>query len=286
MIGSPVVDSHFHVWDLDHLRYPWLDNRGALNRSYSFEEYLRDAEPWRVDGAVYCECTSVDYRREVQYVIDQAKLHPQIKGAVSWVCLEDAAHIDAELERMRNEPLIRGVRRMLKKAPKPEELCLSKPFIDGMRLLPKYGLIYDLGIVPCLMEPCYEMMKQCPNTKFVVEHCAEPDILGGGFSEWAKGMEKFSRLPNVCVKVSGFMTHVDPQNWTVDDMRPYFELVIEKFGYGRVMYGSDWPPVNQTANLRVWLGVCEEVLRGEPEENKRRFFRETAVEFYGLNMEE
>ena len=29
--------------------------------------------------------------------------------------------------------------------------------------------------------------------------------------------------------------------WTKEDFSPYLEVVVEAFGTGRLMYGSDWP---------------------------------------------
>ena len=29
--------------------------------------------------------------------------------------------------------------------------------------------------------------------------------------------------------------------WSVDDLRPFAELVLDCFGAGRVIFGSDWP---------------------------------------------
>lgn len=277
-----IVDSHFHIWDLEYLRYPWLDNRGILNRSYLFDEYKKSAGKYTIDTAIYCECSGADYRREIQYVSEQAAIHPEIRAAVSWCKLEDKENIIAELERLQADPIVKGVRRLLKKAPAREELCLSEDFIHGMHLLPKYDLVYDMGIVPCLLKPCGEMMSKCPETKFVVEHLAEPDPSADDYEEWAKGIDLIAPLPNVSVKISGLTTHIKDENNALAEVRPYFEYALEKFGFERVMFGSDWPPVNQRSSLEKWIDICFEILSGESEENKLKFFRTNALDFYGI----
>ena len=31
MLDFPIVDSHLHIWNLNRLRYPWLDQIPELN---------------------------------------------------------------------------------------------------------------------------------------------------------------------------------------------------------------------------------------------------------------
>ncbi len=283
MFDFPIIDSHFHIWDIDILRYPWLDSRGILNQSYSLAQYKEAMDKWNIEGSIYVEVTSTDYVKEVEYVTEQMKSNGQIKGIISWCPLEKTDIIEEELKRLIKNPMVKGVRRMLKKAGNPK-LCLDPGFIEGMRLLPKYNLVYDMGIIPELMDNVYEMMKVCPDTKIVLEHCAEPDIKGHGFDYWAERMEKMAKLPNVYCKLSGFLTKADYENWTIEDLRPYMEHTIKTFGYDKVMFGSDWPPVVQVSNLKTWLDICEEVFKDETEENLRKIFRENAIKFYQLDV--
>ena len=281
MLDFPIIDSHFHIWDINELRYPWLDNRDALNKPYLFADYEAATGDIEIEGAVYVEVTSTDYIKEVDWVSAQAKKHEKIKGIISWCQLENEAAIDAELIRLSENPLIKGVRRMLKKEPNTE-LCLTQSFIDGMRLLPKYNLVYDMAILPSLMDNAFKMMQQCPETKFVLEHCGEPDIKNNGFDFWAEKIGRISELPNAYCKLSGFVTKADPNNWTVDDLRPYMEYAVDKFGFDRIMFGSDWPPVTQVSTLYDWIGIIQKVFKGETQSNMEKLFRLTAKSFFSL----
>ncbi len=51
----PIVDTHQHLWDLAKLRLSWLDNAGALNRSYTLEHYRQAIQGLNVVKAVYME---------------------------------------------------------------------------------------------------------------------------------------------------------------------------------------------------------------------------------------
>lgn len=38
-----VIDTHVHVWDLDHYRLPWLDEEGpVLKRTWAPSDYVAD----------------------------------------------------------------------------------------------------------------------------------------------------------------------------------------------------------------------------------------------------
>ena len=215
-MNFPIIDSHFHIWDVNALSYPWLDNRVKLNKPYLFADYELETEGLDIEGTVYVEVTSTDYMKEIEWVSGEAKKNVKLKGIISWCPVENKSLIKAELERLSTNSLVKGVRRMLKKDPDPE-LCLRPSFIEGVRLLPDYGLVYDMAILPGLMDNVYEMLKQCPNVKFVLEHCGEPDIKNNGFEVWSSNISRISALPNVYCKLSGLLTKADSEKWTVED---------------------------------------------------------------------
>src|SRR3546814_13030080 len=61
----PLVDPHVHLWDLAHIRYPWLtppfdaDNpNGSVEPiavDYTLDAYLADARGWDVRGIVHID---------------------------------------------------------------------------------------------------------------------------------------------------------------------------------------------------------------------------------------
>ena len=45
---------------------------------------------------------------------------------------------------------------------------------------------------------------------FVLDHCGVPDIAGGAFEPWARGIDRIAALPNVSVKLSGITAYAAP----------------------------------------------------------------------------
>jgi L-fuconolactonase len=58
-------------------------------------------------------------------------------------------------------------------------------------------------------------------------------------------------LPNVTCKLSGLMNCAAP-GAGLDEIRPYAEHVIAAFGPDRVMWASDWPPLDLASDYATW----------------------------------
>ena len=54
---------------------------------------------------------------------------------------------------------------------------------------------------------------------------------------WVNQLEAVEQYPIVEAKVSGLNTTATP-DWSAADLKPYFDFAIEKFGPGRLMFGT------------------------------------------------
>jgi L-fuconolactonase len=75
----------------------------------------------------------------------------------------------------------------------------------------------------------------------VIDHIAKPPIRGRVMEPWAERIRPFGALDNVTCKVSGMVTEADWDAWRPSDLAPYLAHVLEVFGPGRLLFGSDWP---------------------------------------------
>ena len=82
MSDLKVVDSHFHVWNLDTQSLPWLDGTdGTITHTYKVEdleaEYARQAGVEFV-GGVYVEVDCADHEAEDKIAFDLKAAHPKM----------------------------------------------------------------------------------------------------------------------------------------------------------------------------------------------------------------
>ena len=77
---------------------------------------------------------------------------------------------------------------------------------------------------------------------------------------WATDIAAVAAIPSVYCKLSGMVTEADHERWTVADLKPYVDYVVEQFGLDRLMWGSDWPVCLMAACYdRVFSAAMEAV---------------------------
>jgi L-fuconolactonase len=65
-------------------------------------------------------------------------------------------------------------------------------------------------------------------------------------------------------------------------VKPYVAHVIEKFGFERVMFGSDWTVSELTHRYSTWVEIVDEIVAGSSESELRQLYRDTAIRTYRL----
>ena len=68
----------------------------------------------------------------------------------------------------------------------------------------------------------------------------------------------------------------------VERLAPYANLVIDAFGPGRVMWGSDWPVLRLAGDYEGWLTATHALLADRPNDARTAILGGTARRFYGL----
>ena len=66
------------------------------------------------------------------------------------------------------------------------------------------------------------------------------------------------------------------------DLQPFIETVLECFGPGRVMFGSDWPVALVACTYKHWIDVVERATASLSLSERNRLFGGTAKEAYQL----
>jgi L-fuconolactonase len=279
----PITDTHVHFWDPAHLRYAWLDGIPLLNTPYLPAGYIEAGAPHTIAKIVFVQaaCAPEQALDEAKWVTELAETEPRIAAIVADGPLEQGERARPFLEALAAYPLARGIRRMLQGERDPE-FCLQPDFVRGVQLLEQFAMSFDLGMRRDQLPAVAKLVDQCPNVMFIVNHGAAPNIRGREVEPWKHEIAELAKRPNVYCKLSGLATGADHAAWTLDDLRPYAEHVIEVFGFHRVAFGSDWPVMLQATPLARWIETVAALTEACTEDERRRLFVRTGAEFYRL----
>lgn len=282
MLPFPIVDTHVHLWDPTYLSYPWLQNIPKLNKPYLLEDFKQATGSVQVDKIVFlqCECDFSQFMAEADWVTDLAAQDPRIEGIVPWAPLEKGEAARPDLDKLAENRLIKGVRRLLQS--EPVDFCLQPSFIEGVQALADFNLSFDICIYHRHLANVIQLVRQCPDVNFILDHIGKPDIKNQLFEPWRTELKTLAQFPNVWCKVSGLVTEADPQNWTKEDLKPYIDHVVNCFGFDRVIYGSDWPVATLASEYPRWVETLLWAVEGCSEAELRKLFRENAIKFYKL----
>ncbi|MDR0719819.1 MAG: amidohydrolase family protein [Treponema sp.] len=278
-----IVDTHVHVWDVEKMRYPWLDDVPFLNRSFTLADYKDACGEVQVDKMVFvqCECDPAQHLNEVEWITAQAKTEPRLKGLVPWAPLEKGRAVEEELAVFAQNPLIKGIRRIIQFEP-DMEFCLKPGFITGVNLLPKYHLTCDVCIDYRHNRNTLKFLEKVGDVPCILDHIGKPNIKGGGLDPWRSEIREMAQFPNLMCKVSSLATEADHKKWTIEDIRPYADTIFEAFGPDRVVFAGDWPVSSQAAAYPVCVSTILKLLKDVENDQLYKLFRKNAEDFYHI----
>lgn len=282
MIDFGVVDTHVHLWDIANISYPWLADIPLLNRNYLPADYKDAHGEVPVEKMVFLECDAAPGYEvaEARWVASLVEEEPRLAGLVPSAPLESGAAAADVLGELAQIPQVKGVRRLIQS--RPIGFCVQPRFIEGVRLLERYDFSFDICINHLQLANAIEMVRQCPNVSFILDHIGKPDIKEGLYEPWKTELRELSRMSNVYCKVSGMVTESDTESWKREDLKPYIDHVIESFGPSRVVFGGDWPVVLRAAQYTEWVAALEWAVSGATQTDLRKLFRDNAISFYRL----
>jgi L-fuconolactonase len=278
-----IVDAHHHLWKIARGDYFWMDPRAnpavaPIARDFLVEDYRALAAANGVSGSVLVQAAQTI--AETEWLLEQAQASGGlILGVVGWI---DMAAADAPqvLDRLAGNPLLRGIRPMLQDL--PDVQWVLQPALDpAFRALIAQDLAFDVLIKPPHLASALTLLHRYPELRAVVDHGAKPAIAQGAWQPWADQMRRIARETAACCKLSGLLTEASPQ-WSVDDLRRYSDHLIDCFGPGRLMWGSDWPVALLASDYADWLHAARQLLAGLSPGERAGIMGENARAFYRL----
>lgn len=276
---AEAIDAHQHFWRYDPDEYGWIsDEMAAIRRDFLPAELKAETGAAGVAGVVSVQARQTT--AETEWLLQLAGENEFIRGVVGWVPLA-AAEVRGELERLAADPNLKAVRHVLHDEP-DEKYMLRDDFNAGVAALREFGLAYDILIFERHLPQTISFVDGHEGQVFVVDHLAKPRIRDNVLSPWREHLADLARREGVYCKLSGMVTEADWGGWSVEQLRPYAEAVLEAFGPGRVMFGSDWPVCLVACGYVRWREVVGEFISSLSQAEQERVLGGTAVEAYGL----
>lgn len=285
----PVVDTHQHLWDLEKFNLPWLKNGGpkALNRSFVMKDYREATADVNIAKTVYMEVNvhPSQHEKEADYVIDlcQADDNPMVAAVIG-----GHPHTEGFAEyakKYAKSKYVKGVRMVLHDPDRPTGLCLKPEFVKSIQLLGELGLRFDLCMRPDELADGVKLAKQCPNTKFVLDHCGNMSVSSTDEKlrrQWQDGVKAAAQLDNMVCKISGIVVTAKDDHWTSSDLAPNMNYCMDTFGEDRAYFGGDWPVCTLRSPFARWVRALQEIVRKRSPEFQKKLFHDNAVKFYEL----
>jgi L-fuconolactonase len=284
MPAFPIIDSHVHLYDIERLNYPWLVNVPRINRSYGLADLDAARGPVELAGIVFAEVAVAPGRHldEAVWVQELADGDARLQGMVAHAPLEKGPAVEADLEELKKNRILRGIRRLIETELDPR-FCLEPDFLAALKLLPKHGLTFDICVKQWCLTFALELVRRCPDVQFVLDHIGKPGIKHGMWEPWKAQIAELASMPNIACKISGVISEADHARWKREQVKPYVAHVIDCFGFDRVMYGSDWTVSELTHAYPEWVEIVDEVIAGSSQEEQKKLYCGTATRIYRLS---
>lgn len=217
---------------------------------------------------------------ETEWMLSLAKSNDWIKGVVGWMDLQ-AADVTEQALVFKQYQKLKGFRHIVQAEP-DARFMLRPQFVRGIRAIGKLDFSYDILIYPYLLDAAADLVAQCPDQRFVLDHLAKPYIKSGEIAAWKKDIQRLSTHENVFAKLSGLITEANWGRWTEAGLKPYLDVALECFGPERLMWGSDWPVCLVAGNYNEVLHLVQHYIQALSPAEQAQIMGGTATAFYHL----
>ena len=273
------IDAHQHFWRVGRGDYGWLtpEAHPAICRDFG----PGDLQPLMAAAEVTCTVLvqAAPTDAETAFLLEIARATPFVAGVVGWA---DLATPDAPstIEAMAADPKLLGLRPMLQDLDDDAWILRPElaPALDAMQAA---GLRFDALVTPRHLPHLARFLAGRPDLKVVIDHGAKPDIARGDIEGWSAAIRAIARDTGAVCKLSGLVTEAG-EGWTAEQVKPFVDVLLETFKPARLMWGSDWPVVNEAGGYAAWRAAAEALTAQLSPDDRTLIFGGTAAAFYGI----
>ena len=273
------IDAHHHLWRYHAAEYGWLgEGMQSLQLDFLPDHLVAELTNGEIDGTVAVQARQT--LEETRWLLDLADQCDKILGVVGWAPIAGES-LPRVLAQFEDWPKLKGPRHVIQAEP-DDTYILRADFNDGIHAMLGSGLVYDILIYERHLPQAIDFVDKHPQQVFVLDHIAKPRIRDGTLHPWAESLHELAHRENVWCKVSGVVTEANWENWTLDTLRPYLDVVVHAFSAERLMVGSDWPVCLVATGYTRWFDLLRTYFTEFTQTERDAIFGGNAVSVYGL----
>ena len=285
-----LVDTHQHL--LDTARFPSDWGQLPVEGNFGVSEYLHATRGLGVEKAVYMEVgvPMSRKREEAEYAIElcKDKNSPTVAAVISY----DIRQRDFKsfLSQYKNSPYIKGIRASFRSS----DDFSDNTIIQHARFLGELGMSLDFSISPRLLGAVSQLIKICPDTRFLVNHCANVDpkafLPKGSVSgyadhnlqQWLNDVRAIASFRNTVCKISGVGSRSPGYEYNAKTLGPAVNSCLDIFGPDRVMFASDWPWCLRGIEVAEWVKILKQIVSTRSRIDQEKHFHRNAELFFNI----
>jgi len=264
-----LVDTHAHTWGPDDADLPWQSADlppGWPGGAHSHADHLAAMDAADVDEAILLP-TSLYGRgpRANEYTLRSIEAHPERLWGVGVTEYQtDEKALRASVQRVLAHERMLGLRfhAAFEYGPTPGDLDPTADWIAADEMTPLYeelgrqdGAAFVLA-KPQQLPMLAALAERFPDVDFIVEHMAFfEEQIDPAAPPWTN-FETLAEHDNAYVKVSSIPRASD-ESWPYADVEPYVRSLVEWFGPERLLLGSDYPWLHDSASYEACLSWPE-----------------------------
>jgi predicted TIM-barrel fold metal-dependent hydrolase len=295
-----IIDTHFHLWNLDENYYPWLAdgdrptlvrNFHLLRKNYLVSDLLGDIGDLNVVAGVHVQAEHdhsdvVRETRWLQSVADSAgsRGFPQAIVADADLALPDVEKVLEGHVAYRNTRGIRHVLHRYLDVENPYDPLRNPMWHRNFPLLEKYKLSFDMQLFHRQADDAVRLIRDNPGVQFILTHAAMPIWSDAeNMGRWRAALRRYAAFPNVAIKISGFGGH-EP-DYTAKSIDPVVSEIMSAFGPGRCMLASNFPIDSLAKTYAGIWSIFADCFSSYSGDEQDLIFWRNAARYYRIDIE-
>ncbi|RRQ49614.1 hypothetical protein DZC72_03170 [Maribacter algicola] len=289
-LNIPIIDTHQHLWDINRFKLKWpvppIDNQ-----SFLIPEYKKAVEVLNFVKSIYMEVDVPSHQRREEAIFAQEICKdPDNNTLKAVICANPSeASFRVFMKEFIGNRYIKGVRCRFASVGD----MVSSTTIANLQWLGDQGLSFDLGILPAWLGEAENLVKACPETTFILNHCGNADPIAFfpnnvkrprpprcDAKAWKRNILNLGSYSNIYCKISGIISHVREFELSAELLRIPVEHCLDSFDDDKVIFASDWPVCLYNMSLEKWVNTLKTIVKSRTVIQQRKLFHDNAAYLY------